>query len=86
MILSLSSTAIVLQTLKEKGLYKPGKPNMLFYADDMVLWAETTEELKLKLTTVVDTMERLGLQISVEKQRYNPLFLPSFCVLFFDRL
>ena len=55
------------QAQKEKGLYKPGKPNMLFYADDMVLWAETTEELKLKLTTIVDMMERLGLQISVEK-------------------
>ena len=37
------------QVLKEKGLYKPGKPSMLFYADDMVLWAETTEELEIKI-------------------------------------
>ena len=55
------------QVLKENRLYKPGKPNMLFYADDMVLWAETTAELQIKLTAIADMMEKLGLQISVEK-------------------
>ena len=55
------------QTLKEEGMFKPGKPNMLFYADDMVLWAETKTELTMKLTTVVDMMEKLGLQISIDK-------------------
>ena len=33
----------------------------------MVLWAETREELQFKLGTVVDMMEKLGLEISVEK-------------------
>ena len=48
-------------------MLKSGKPNMLFYADDMVLWAETKTELTMKLNTVVDMMEKLGLQISIDK-------------------
>ena len=51
----------------EEGTYKRDKPNMLFYADDMVLWGNTKEELQQKLTRVVETMEQLGLQISIGK-------------------
>ena len=51
----------------EQGTYKHGKPNMLFYADDMVLWGQTKKELQEKLQTVVGLMEQLGLQISTTK-------------------
>jgi hypothetical protein len=57
------------EEMKGSGLHKEGKPNMMFYADDMVLWGESKEELKTKMGTVIDTMEKLGLQISVEKKQ-----------------
>ena len=34
------------ELMQKKNLYKVGKPNMLFYADDMVLWGTTKEELQ----------------------------------------
>ena len=46
---------------------KGNEPAMLMYADDMVVWGETEEEVKEKLQMAVGTMERLCLKISVEK-------------------
>ena len=52
--------------LREK-LGESAEPCMLLYADDMVIWAKTKEELKKKLEVVVTGMEKLGLQLSIEK-------------------
>ena len=46
---------------------KTMEPAMLMYADDMVVWGETEVELKEKLTIAIDTMDKLGLNISAEK-------------------
>ena len=40
---------------------------MLLYADDMVLWGETKEELQGKLKAAIETMNALGLKISLDK-------------------
>ena len=40
---------------------------MLLYADDMVVWGHSKEELQKKLTIVINMMQKLGLQISTEK-------------------
>ena len=45
----------------EKNQNKEGRPNMLFYADDMVLWGANKEELGWKMQVVIETMEQLGL-------------------------
>jgi hypothetical protein len=55
------------QMVEQQGTYKKDTPNMLFYADDMVLWAKSQRQLQERLTTVVTTMEQLGLQICVKK-------------------
>ena len=49
------------------------EPAMLMYADDMVVWGDTEVEVKEKLQVTVDMMEKLGLQISLEKTevQYN---------------
>ena len=54
-------------TRSDKGKENPGKPNMLFYADDMVLWGESKAELEAKMKTVIGTMEQFGLQVSTSK-------------------
>ena len=43
------------------------EPCMLLYADDMVVWAETKKELQQKLQIVIGMMDKLGLEVSVEK-------------------
>ena len=43
------------------------EPSMLLYADDMVLWGETKEELQGKIQTAMETMKALGLKLSIEK-------------------
>ncbi len=45
----------------------PQEPSMLLYADDMVIWAESQEELQAKLTEVARVMKKLKLQLSLEK-------------------
>ena len=54
---------------KQKGK----EPAMLMYADDMVVWGDTEKEVQEKLQVTVDMMEKLGLQISLEKTevQYN---------------
>jgi len=58
---------------------KEDEPNMLLYADDMVLWADSEEKLKLKLNTVLDSMTSLGLRINGIKTelQHNKWRLPS---------
>ena len=55
------------ETMADKSRQESGKPNMLFYADDMVLWGESKAELAEKMKTVIGTMEQLGLQVSTSK-------------------
>ncbi len=43
------------------------EPSMLLYADDMVLWGESKEELEIKLRTAIEVMKALGLKLSIEK-------------------
>ncbi len=43
------------------------EPSMLLYADDMVLWGESKEELEKKLKTAMEVMKALGLKLSIEK-------------------
>jgi len=58
---------------------KEDEPNMLMYADDMVLWADSEEELKLKLSKVLDTMNALGLCVNGQKTelQHNKWRIPS---------
>ena len=53
--------------MERENRNKGAEPAMLMYADDMVVWGETEEEVQKKLQLAVTTMEKLGLQISPEK-------------------
>jgi len=75
--------ALYVQTITTalKGILPPkeDEPNMLLYADDMVLWADSEEELRLKLNKVLNTMNALGLRINGLKTelQHNKWRLPS---------
>jgi len=75
--------ALYVQTITTalKGILPPkeDEPNMLLYADDMVLWADSEKELKLKLNKVLNTMNALGLRINGIKTelQHNKWRLPS---------
>ena len=62
--------AIAMERVNEQ---KGKEPAMLMYADDMVVWGDTEKEVQEKLQVAVDMMEKLGLQISLEKTevQYN---------------
>ena len=46
---------------------KGQEPAVLMYADDIVIWGETEEEMQQKLQKLYDIMQSLGLQMSFEK-------------------
>ncbi len=45
----------------------PEEPAMILYADDMVIWAETQEQLKEKMTHIARVMKKLRLKLSLSK-------------------
>jgi len=55
------------------------EPCMLLYADDMVVWADTEEELKTKLECVMSSMASLGLRLNTNKMelQHNCYVRPS---------
>jgi len=55
------------------------EPSMLLYADDMVIWADTQAELQEKMQKVVETMQKLRLQLSLKKTevQHNQFQQPS---------
>ena len=65
--------------MERANVRKGVEPAMLMYADDMVVWGETEEEVKEKLQIATETMEKLGLQISLEKTelQHNKWVEPS---------
>jgi len=75
--------ALYVQTISTalKGILeeKDDEPNMLLYADDMVLWADSEKELKIKMNKVLDTMNTLGLRINGVKTelQHNKWRVPS---------
>ena len=58
---------IVMETLSRE--FKVGCPWELLYADDLVLMAETLEDLKKKLTIWKDNIEAKGLHVNVNKTK-----------------
>ena len=61
-------------TSNGKGEPRSGEePAMLMYADDMVLWGDTKEELQTKLQQAVKMMDKLDLNLSMDKTelQYN---------------
>ena len=68
--------AMAMEKINKK---KDKEPAMLMYADDMVVWGDTEEEIKEKLETAMTTMQSLGLQMSTEKTelQHNKWTIPS---------
>ena len=58
---------IVMEALPRE--FRVGCPWELFYADDLVLMAETLEDLKKKLTIWKDNIEAKGLRVIVNKTK-----------------
>ena len=64
--------------------FKVGCPWELLYAGDLVLMAETLEDLKKKLTIWKDNIEAKGLRVNVNKtklvcSKHNSSVKSSFC-------
>ena len=55
------------QEMEKLNRNKESEPGILMYADDMIIWAETKEELETKLSKMYETMEQLGLEMSMDK-------------------
>jgi Reverse transcriptase (RNA-dependent DNA polymerase) len=58
---------IVLEALSMK--FRQGLPWELLYADDLVLWAESEEELRAKIVRWKNGMESKGLRVNLEKTK-----------------
>jgi Reverse transcriptase (RNA-dependent DNA polymerase) len=58
---------IVLEALSRK--FRQGLPWELLYADDLVLWAESEEELRAMIVKWKSGLESKGLQVNLEKTR-----------------
>jgi len=57
--------AIYMQT--RVGEEKEDEPCMLLYADDMVVWADTEKELRLKLESILSSMGIPGIKAECEQ-------------------
>jgi hypothetical protein len=53
--------------MEQINMRKGNEPALLMYADDMVVWGWTEQELTQKLQVAENMMAKLGLQMSIEK-------------------
>ncbi len=72
-------TSMVPEMLKKGGYERIDEPSMLMYADDMVIWGRSEEEIKNKLKIVCEAFDNLGLRLSESKTelQHNQWVIPS---------
>jgi len=57
----------VTEAIKNSQIHIPGEPSMLAYADDILVWGYSKEEMQAKLEITIKSVEELGLKISCKK-------------------
>ena len=69
----------ITQELQKLNRRKEEEPSMILFADDMVVWGQSAEELEEKMNAVARETKNLGLMLSMEKTevQHNKNVKPS---------